>query len=312
MPHQESGCETLLVFLRKPRTITELAECADRSEKTIHAWLDELKEKGYNFHRVNDLWSLDKTVVPAESTISHETDELHLTIGIVSDTHLASKMQQLTFLNDFYDRCADLGITSVYHAGDILAGVDVYPGQDSEIFKHTEDDQTDYVIQAYPKRKGITTYHIGGNHDLVFVKRGAADPNYRIALERDDIQYLGPYSAWVKLAEGCMMYLLHPDGGGAYAISYRGQKLVESFEGGRKPNIAVIGHYHKQLYMRERNVHVIMPGAFESQTIFLRRKMIQPQVCGTILDLDFDDDGSIQTVRPSFVSYLIPKEHDYE
>lgn len=303
--------EILLTYLRKPRTITELAECVDRSPKTVHSWLEELVSLGYNIRQTNDLWSLDRIVLPAESQINHETDEIHLTIGVVSDTHLCSKYQQLTFLNEFYDICVEKGISSVYHAGDLMAGVGVYAGQDSEIFRHTEDDQIQYVIDNYPRRSGVQTYFIGGNHDLVFVKRNGSDPGYRISLERDDMHYLGPFSAWVKLTEGCQLYLLHPDGGGAYARSYKPQKLAESFMGGKKPNIAVIGHYHSQLYMKERNIHLILPGSFESQTPYLRRKMVQPQVCGVILHIDFYRDGSVQAVTPTFVSYLIPKECDY-
>lgn len=193
----------------------------------------------------------------------------------------------------------------------MLAGVGVYRGQAKEIFCHTEDDQIDYVIDRYPKRAGIDTYGIGGNHCLVFVKYGGADPWNRISLERSDIKYLGPYSATIKLAPNCSLYMLHPDGGPAYATSYKIQKLIESFEGGNKPNIAVMGHYHKQLYIVERNVHGIMPGCFEGQTTHLRRKAIQPRIAGTILDIRFDDNGAIQSLVIEVISYLKIKEHDY-
>jgi len=304
--------EALLSYLRKPRTITELAERIDRSEKTIHLWLDELEERGYNIHRSNDLWSLDTFIPASEAKIDHQTDKLHLTIGITADVHECSKQQQLSFHEDFYTRCEDRGVENIYDAGDTFAGVGVYRGQDMDIFQHTEEDQLEYVAAHHPKRKGITTHKIGGNHDLVFVKNKGADPVKQLALMRPDIKYLGAYSAWIKLAPGCELYMVHPDGGSAYATSYKAQKLVESFEGGRKPNIAVIGHYHKKLYLFERNVHVIMPGCWEAQTNFGTRRFLQPQIGGVILDIWFDDHGAIQTLKPEFVSYLIPKEHDYD
>lgn len=302
----------LLPYLKKPRTVTDLATVVDRSEMTIHKWLDELNEQGYNLQRMGDSWYLDKNVNPSESRIDLKTTETHLTIGIVSDTHACSRAQQITFLRDFYKRCADKGVTDMYHAGDMLAGTKVYPGQMGEIFRHTEDEQIEYVVEAYPKIKGVTTHVIGGNHCLSFVKDGGADPLVRIALERPDIDYIGPYSGWVDLTDACSMYMIHPMGGPAYAVSYKMQKLIESFEGGRKPNIAVMGHFHQQLYMRVRNVHGIMPCSFEAQTLYLRRKAIQPQIGGVMLSIDFDDDGAIQSLDPKFISYMIPKEHDYE
>jgi hypothetical protein len=65
---------------------------------------------------------------------------------------------------------------------------------------------------------------------------------------------------------------LHPGGGSSYAISYRPQKLIESLEGGTKPNMLGIGHYHKaDLMPSYRNVTGIQSGTFQSQTPFMAR-----------------------------------------
>lgn len=250
-------------------------------------------------------------LVPAESRIDHTTDEVRLKIGIISDTHLCSKEQQLTYLNDFYRRAYDAGVRDVYHAGDMLAGVDVYPGHSNDLIRFTEDEQIDYAVEYYPKIEGITTHVCSGNHDLVFVKRKGGDPLRLISLHRPDINYLGQFSAWVKLQEGCLMYLLHPDGGSAYSDSYRLQKLIESFEGGNKPNIAVMGHFHRRCYISSRNVHGFLAACFEGQTDFLRRKAVQPVIGGTILDIQFTDNGAIQDIGVNFRQYLVPKEHDW-
>ena len=251
-------------------------------------------------------------LVPSESHINHTVNATRTKIGLISDTHLCSKQQQLTFLNDFYKRCADEGITRIYHAGDMIAGVDVYPGQANDLIRFTEDEQIDYAVEYYPYIEGIKTYVISGNHDLVFIKRKGGDPLRLISAKRKDIEYLGQFSAWVKLQENCSLYMLHPDGGGAYAASYKLQKLIESFEGGRKPNIALMGHYHRRCYVSERNVHGFLGACFESQTDFLRRKMVQPVIGGTILDIYFSDNGSIHDLRVNFRQYLVPKEHDWK
>ena len=250
-------------------------------------------------------------LVPSEAKVDHSTNKTRLKIGIVADTHLCSKQQQLTYLKDFYYRAYDAGVRDIYHAGDMIAGVDVYPGQSNDLIRFTEDEQVDYAVEYYPRIDGITTHVISGNHDLIFVKRKGGDPLRLIGLHRPDINYLGQFSAWVKLADGCTIYLLHPDGGSAYASSYKLQKLIESFSGGNKPNIAIMGHYHRRCYISERNVHGFLGACFEAQTDFLRRKAVQPVVGGTVLDIELTDDGAIQDIGINFRQYLVPKEKDY-
>lgn len=308
---EQSSALSLLTYLKKPCTISELSEKFDKSIGTIEKWLESLSEEGYHIANYDNRYQIVTHATPSESKVNHTTTRTHRKIAIISDTHLCSTCQQLTHLNHFYDLCVSEGITDVYHAGDLLAGVGVYSGQDEEIFCHTQNRQIDYAVENYPYRKGITTHIIAGNHDLVFLKRRGGDPLVRIALERDDINYLGAYSAWIKLAENCSMYLLHPDGGAAYSDSYKLQKLIESFEGGRKPNIAVMGHFHRRCEISSRNVYGLLGACFESQTAFLRRKGIQPRVGGNILEINFNQDGSIQRFRAEFVNYLVPVEEDY-
>ena len=301
----------LLPHLKTSHNLNDLCELVDRSAKTVREWLEQLQAAGYNVVCHEGIYSISTYISPSEETFDHATKSLHLKIGIVSDSHLCSISQQKTHLNTTYDIFENEGITSVYHCGDLLAGVGVYPGQDDEIFRHTQEDQTDYAIEHYPQRKGIKTYTISGNHDLVFLKRRGGDPIKRLSLERKDIIYLGRYSATVQLAKNCSMYLLHPDGGKAYALSYKPQKLVESFEGGAKPNIACMGHYHSYDLCCPRNVWSIMVPCFETSTLFTRRKFIEPVVAGLILELDFTEDGAIQRLRQECIKYLVPIEHDY-
>lgn len=250
-------------------------------------------------------------LVPSENHVDHKSNSTRLKIGIISDTHLCSKQQQLTYLNDYYRWAYDQGVRDVYHAGDMIAGVDVYPGQSNDLLCHNEDEQIDYAVEHYPKIDGVTTHVISGNHDLVFIKRRGGDPLRSIAMQRPDINYLGQFSAWIQLQDNCSMYLLHPDGGSAYAISYKMQKLIESFEGGKKPNVAVMGHYHRRGYFPERNVHGFLGACFESQTDFLRRKAISPVVGGLVLELEYTNSGGIHEIVPRFKQYMVPIEKDW-
>ena len=247
---------------------------------------------------------------PAEAPVQLPTPQgERLIIGVVSDTHLGSKYQQLSYLRETYRRFADAGAQQVLHCGDLLDGVDVYRGQHAQQFLHTYDDQIDYAIEHYPR--DLPTVVIGGNHDLAGVKRGDSDPLRRLAAERPDITYAGPFSAWPQYGR-LLWYLLHPDGKGAYAVSYKMQKIIESFEGGNKPHVLLVGHWHQMLYLHLRNVHGIHPGCFQAQTEHDRRLALQPQIGAVLLEITVEQDGALHTITPRFIRYFIPKEKDYK
>jgi hypothetical protein len=96
--------------------------------------------------------------------------------------------------------------------------------------------------------------------------------------------YLGQYSADIILS-GTRIRLHHGDGGGAYALSYKGQKLAESIPSGQKPRVFIMGHYHTAFYFWYRNMHVINAGCFEDQTLFLLRKGLNPAIGGWLVEL---------------------------
>jgi hypothetical protein len=58
------------------------------------------------------------------------------------------------------------------------------------------------------------------------------------------------------------MELLHPDGGQAYALSYKAQRYINNLNPQDVPDIMVWGHYHTTYYMHYRNVNFIQAGCF--------------------------------------------------
>lgn len=304
--------EAALAALRKgPTTVEALANALDRGPATVRELLARLAQCGYRVAERAGQVMLERDVTPAEAEaeLPKPATDGHLRIGVVSDTHLGSRMQQLTFLRDTYKRFEDAKAQLVLHCGDLLDGVDVYRGQHAQQFLHTYDEQVDYAVEHYP-RSSLKTLLIGGNHDLAGIKRGDADPLRLIAMRRPDIEYLGPYSAWPRVGR-LLMHLLHPDGPQAYALGYKLMKLAESYEGGKKPNVAIAGHWHQMCYFQWRGIHLLHPGCFQSQTEFERRKALQPQVGGLLLDIVVSDDGAMHAFTPTFYRYYVPRENDY-
>ncbi len=232
-------------------------------------------------------------------------------IGLVADTHLGCKEERLAELHNIYDIFVQEGVTSVFHAGNLVDGYIPRINGESAIVT-TPDGQAHYVIDNYPKREGITTYYItGDDHEGWWIKEGLNWGKYLYMLAQDegreDLVYLGHVEADVEFKTGkqsTIMKVQHPGGGSAYARSYTSQKIVDSFEGGEKPALLVIGHYHVQNYMQDRNVHVIQLPGFQDQTIFARKKRLRMEVGGCIAEFFLSETGLISRMKVEFIRYF--------
>lgn len=207
-------------------------------------------------------------------------------IGVVSDTHLCSRHQQLTHLKTIYRRFADEGVKIVLHAGDLVEGMRMFRGWELEVLCHGHDAQAEYAVANYPREDGITTYVIAGNHDASFKSNAGVDVVRRICDDRPDMSYLGTYGAHLTLPGGLRAYLHHGGPGGpSYARTYRVQKTIENFSPEAKPHLYIVGHYHVTATLPDyRNVFGMLPGCFQSQSEFLRRLGVGPDVGGWILE----------------------------
>lgn len=232
--------------------------------------------------------------------------------GLMGDTQFGSKYAQITHLHNFYDQCEQRGITTVYHTGDLTDGLKMRPGHEYELYEISADGQCDDVIKNYPRRKGITTHFITGNHDASLYKHVGFDVGRAIAKEREDMNYLGRDYAVVNLTPECTLELRHPWDGTSYAISYKIQKMIEAMESDSKPNILAVGHYHKMENIFYRNVHAFQTACFQSQTPFTRGKGISVYMGGWIVTVRVDENGYIQSIAPEFIPYYYSIKDDYK
>lgn len=228
-------------------------------------------------------------------------------LGLVSDTHLCCKEERLDALHAQYDLFKSEGIKTVFHAGNIVDGYIQRINGDS-VYSTTPDGQAQYVVDNYPTRAGITTHFItGDDHESWF----APGFNFGAYLEmvanregRKDLVYIGHVEGDCELKCGKHSQILkiqHPGGGSAYARSYKGQKMAESFQGGEKPAILIQGHFHTSGYTFDRNIHIVgMPG-MQDQTVFGRKKHLRFEVGGCIIEFKMSPTtGAITRFRPEF------------
>jgi hypothetical protein len=304
--------EIILKDIQKETTINALCDKYKSSERVIKAVLEDIKKQGYLISEVNGKVKICKDAVPQYGEYCEKwTGDRIIRFGSVSDNHLCSKWQQLTFLNHLYDIYEREGISLVFNSGDLTEGFKMRPGHEHEIFKFGADDQTDYVIANYPKRKGIVTKFITGNHDHSHIKNGGIDIGKRIADKRPDMVYLGLSNAKVYITPNCVVELNHPLDGAAYALSYAPQKTIDAMAGGEKPNILLNGHHHKAFYMIYRNVHAYECGTTQAQTPWMRGKRIAANMGGWIINVHVTEDGTISRCIGEFIPLYKPLDHDY-
>ena len=222
---------------------------------------------------------------------------------VVSDTHLGNIHQQLHLLNEIYEEAHRRGIKTVLHCGDLVDGNYLNrPEQPRQQFLHGFDEQVGYVVDMYPKVEGITTKYILGSHDETHYKNGQATVNSWISRCRDDMEYLGQDCAAITI-NGVKIFLDHPGGGSAQALSYKPQKRIEILESDYKPKILLIGHYHKSYSFVYRNVRGIQVPCLCSKTQFQQKQGLSNVVGAYFLTIYSDSKGNIQYFEPEEIIF---------
>lgn len=224
--------------------------------------------------------------VQNQVSIEKNADNL-VRFALTGDRHTGSLYHHSGALHGFYEHCQSEGIEMVLDCGDILAGHKVYRGQEFELRDLGFEAQLARLVSDAPRN--IRTKFITGNHDASFKNAVGISVGKMIQDELPEYEFIGEDHARVQFdtPNGSLVIgLLHPGGGTAYALSYKPQKIIESLEGGTKPDILGVGHYHKAEFLPSyRNVCGIQSGTFERQTPFMTRQGLAAHVGGWIIEV---------------------------
>lgn len=236
-----------------------------------------------------------------------------LTFGLLGDTQFGSIYERIDALKEFYSLCYREGIRDVLHSGDVLDGWNVYKGQAFELYARGFDEQLEVFKKKAPYFKDMKTTFITGNHDGSYKKDCGITVGPRLEDARNDWKYIGADYGRIKMVtksgRTCIIDLVHPGGGTAYAISYHLQKYIEAISGGTKPDIVGIGHYHKaEMLPSHRNVVGIQTGTFQSQTPFMRNRRLAAHIGGWIIQITPGSrDHLTQRIKSEFISFYEPE-----
>ena len=299
---------------KSPLSVAELSSRLDRGVKTIESAVQWLQDNNFNVHIRGGEVAIPSDI-PAGG-VTHIDPSLYrgkrFAFGFTTDNHMGSKYERLDVLNALYDRYEREGIKVVFNAGNILDGRCRFNEFDLVDGCGSLDGQLAYFAKHYPQRKGIITkFVVGDDHEGWWAQReginiGKAMVDAAEDAGRYDFEYLGYLEADVlmKTPKGeAWIRVMHPGGGSSYAISYAPQKIVESFQGGEKPSILLIGHYHKMDFCYPRNVFCISGGCTQDQTPFMRKKKLEAHVGGWICEAELANDGHVSGLRAEFMPF---------
>jgi predicted phosphodiesterase len=278
-----------------------LADLAEKLQQTQGQVLDvilAMKARGVNLYQLGEKWSLERATPISERTFTYVSrpDNTFL-CGVASDQHLCSRYAREDVLADLYARFEQAKVDRVFNAGNWIDGEDQKNRFDLEV--HGLEPQVKYLCERYPRN--VPTYAIWGeDHEGWYTRRESIDIGRFTETQmrqagRSDWHDLGFVEAKVNLVNAntgktATLVVMHPGGGSSYAYSYRPQKIVESVSGGEKPNVLIIGHYHKLSCNIIRNVWTVQAGCGQDQTVFMRKKGLEAHVGGSILTLRQDPE----------------------
>lgn len=314
--NQYNTCIKLLKI--GPQSIENISNKTGLLPYQVRNIIEELKQDKYNIYsNNNDSYELSYHTVPGG--VKRLNPDYWkgdwIRFGLIGDTHLCSKFERLDVLNCLYDIFADEGIPIVLHAGNMVDG----ECNLNKFEVHTVGltAQVDYLLKEYPQRDGILTKFITADeHEGWYAKRERINMGEYIEMKaklagRDDLEYIGHIEADIRFkgieSGESWIRIMHPGGGTAYAFSYTPQKIVESFQGGDKPRILILGHFHKLEWCYPREVHSYQIGCTQDQTGWMRKKKIQAMLGGMILEFKLAKDGTINRVRHETITFFDKK-----
>lgn len=216
-----------------------------------------------------------------------------LTIGIISDTCLNSKYARLDILHTAYDVFKRNKVPYVLHCGNFTEGYAKGDTHVEHILYQDYEGMLDYIDRVYPAI-GVPTYFIGGRNERSFFKRVVLKPLYdeelledegfdddekailvqektNVCLDlevlREDLNFLGWHNAKVRIAPQTTLTLASPKSGSRkpYTVSHPIQKIIESYGGGEKPDIQVVGYYNQRWSGIHLGINAIMIGTAQNQ-----------------------------------------------
>jgi len=302
---------TILRNSKTDYTIEQLSDVFDCGISKINNALERLISQGKNVNINHSRVSVPQSLSSGQEHTLIDISKFKgktIKYGLTADNHLCSKYARLDALNALYDIWQEEGVQEVLQGGNMIDGEKESFNRFDLIVSPGIEAQMEYLANEWPYRKGIKTSFIcADDHEGWYVRREGIDivsfmQNRMREKGRDDMYFLDYMEHTFSFIgrnnpQPCRLQVIHAGGGTAYATSYNGQKIVESYQPNEKPTILLIGHYHKANYDYPRAVHTILMGTTQDQTPWMRKKHMEAHLCGWTLFFDIDEIGVAHNIR---------------
>lgn len=299
MENENKNLDRLANILKKPINLKNIKKNLEYgSMKELHKDIQDLKHEGYDVRQNGNIFFINREAIYNEKPNKIPVNEF----GIVSDTHLGSKVEELEKLQLYYDLAKEKGIKHVFHCGDVTEGINIYRGQINDLKKIGVTEQVEHVIENYPKEDKIKTHFILGNHDMGAHNSNGVDIGKIISANRKDLDYIGQYYGRIDVGDGILLDMVHPAGGSPYSIGYGAQKYIRAAPPSTRSDIIAFGHWHQNMFTQYDDMYVLEAGCFTGTTDFLRRKGITSVVGGWFNEVQ-KENGKITGYKPEWVTF---------
>jgi biotin operon repressor len=247
---------------------------------------------------------------PAVEILSRQDNTFVL--GAMGDLHAGSRYCRWDARADLVARCEARGAQAIIDTGNWIDGEASFNRYDLEAVGLAA--QCKLLAERHPKTK-LPIYAVAGDdHEGWYEGREGIDVGWyaektmrEAGHDWTDLGYMESHVRLVNANSGksAIAAVVHPGGGSAYALSYRPQKIIESYEGGEKPAVVFFGHYHKLDAGNIRNVWYGQTACCQDQTPFMRKKSIEAHVGGLIATLEQDPrTGAIVGFDAGMIRYF--------
>lgn len=225
-------------------------------------------------------------------------------IGFFTDPHIGSRCFRMDWFNQMVATFNEQQVDFIACSGDVTDGLYMHrPGHVFELTQQGYKSQKEYAVEVLSKLRQ-PLFCISGNHDRTYLKDMNADIVQDICSHLPNATYLGHDMADIMVGN-IIIRLFHGEDSNSYALSYRAQKLCESFSGGDKAHILLLGHVHKTFWLPMcRNIEVFSGGALCMQSNWMASKKLENHAGFWIISVESDADGVTNvsgTWKPFFI-----------
>ena len=317
MKYNKELINNFLIYIKREKTLSQVCRELNMNEYEVLGLVSYIRKKGINVavkKTLNNIYMINMGDIEyhEKNTYDFTTDVSNeFKFIAISDTRLGSKYQQLSILNDIYQKGHDNGYDNVILCGNLSAGLyrisDIYSETN---FINDTQSQIDYIVQNYPQIEGMTTYFITGKTDDKHLKQEKISIGRKISERRDDMVFLGENSCDVTI-DNVVMQVLGNKLGKTYTVSYRTQQQIDSFRSEDKPDILLYGGLLQMEKFTYRNVNCISVPSVCATTKEMTEKRFSNTIGAWYITVRTNEKGLLESVIALSSPYYVTAKDDY-